>query len=540
MVSREQRLVITLATLALPAFAQQNPKAFYPDDPLWREPAPRPVKQVEKREVDDLYDFLLNSLVVPHREAKTVRHGAPKALNTNTLGEVPDSAWYTNRQRECRMTIEELKRGPGNTTPPSPAGAWRVTSAKSDGVTPGFVIEDEHKNRYVLKFDPPDFPELASAADVIGSKVFYALGYNTPENYIVHFRLETIEIPEGVMYRDSSGKKRPLTAAVLDDMLKPQPKGPDGTYRAMASRFIEGKLKGPFNYEGLRTDDPNDVVPHEDRRELRGLAVFAAWLNHHDTRSINSMDSLVVENGVPYLKHYLLDFGSILGSNGNGPKHPWSGHEYTIDNKAAALRVATLGFYTQRWERASYPKHTGVGLFDHRSFDPLSWKANYPNPAFLLMDREDAFWAAEQVAAFSDAEIRALVETGEYSDPRAADWITECLIKRRDKIAEAWFSKVLPLDNFRISDGKLVFEDLASARGIGTTREYTVRWASWDKNGGTAALPDTGAQVPAFGGDTKYLAATVACTGGDAGCGNPPTVYVRQCEKGLEVVGIDR
>ena len=62
---------------------------------------------------------------------------------------------------------------------------------------------------------------------------------------------------------------------------------------------------------------------------------------------------------------------------------------------------------------------TGAGLFDHWSFDPVAWKSDYPNPAFLLMDREDAFWAAKQVAAFSDAEIRALVETGEYSDPRA-------------------------------------------------------------------------------------------------------------------------
>jgi hypothetical protein len=276
MVSREQRLIITLAMLALPAFAQQNPKTFYPDDPLWREPAPRPVKQVEKREVDDLYDFLLNSFVVPRREEKLVRHGARKALDANTLGEVPDGAWYTNRQRECRMTIEELKRGPGNTTPPSPAGPWRIISAKSDGVTPGFIIEDERKNRYVLKFDPPDFPELASAADVIGSKAFYALGYNTPENYIVHFRLENIDIPRGVMYRDADGKKRRLTARVIEDMLKPQPKGPDGKYRAMASRFISGKLAGPFSYGGMRADDPNDIIPHEDRRELRGLGVFAA------------------------------------------------------------------------------------------------------------------------------------------------------------------------------------------------------------------------------------------------------------------------
>jgi len=196
--------------------------------------------------------------------------------------------------------------------------------------------------------------------------------------------------------------------------------------------------------------------------------------------------------------------------------------------------------YVPRWQRARFPKITGVGRLDYWSFNPATWKPNYPNPAFLLMDSEDAFWAAKQVAAFTDAEIRALVETGEYSDPRAADWITECLIKRRDKIANAWLSRVLPLDNFRIADGKLVFEDLGAGRGREKAREYTVRWASWDKNGATATLPDTGTRVPAFRGDTKYLAATVACASEDAGCGKPPTVYVRQCEKGLEVVGIDR
>src|SRR2546428_1053983 len=58
------------------------------------------------------------------------------------------------------------------------------------------------------------------------------------------------------MWRDPSGRKHPLTERVLNDMLKSQPKGPDGAYRALASRWIEGDAVGPFSYRSARTDEP--------------------------------------------------------------------------------------------------------------------------------------------------------------------------------------------------------------------------------------------------------------------------------------------
>jgi hypothetical protein len=550
MVCQEQRFpvsrsvigaVLTLAVLSAPGIGQQSSKKFYPDDPLLKEPPPHPVKHVEKQDIDLLYDFLDNSFVTPRKEGRVAQRGSHPSLDVNTVGEVPDSPWYTNRHYLKRMSLEELKRGPGNATPPSSHGEWRVVSAKSNGVMPGFVIEDERKNRYVLKFDPPQYPELASAADVIGSKVFYALGYNTPENYIVNFSREKLAITKGIMWKDENGRKKPLTERVLDELLKPQPKSANGTYRAMASRWISGDIIGPFMYEGARTDDPNDTVPHEDRRELRALLVFASWLNHTDAKSINTLDSLVSENGVPYLKHYLIDFGSILGSGGTDAKLPWYGHEHVIDLKGMGVQMVTLGFDVPPWGRTNYPKLTGVGRLDYKSFDPMEWKSDYPNPAFLLMDSEDAFWAAKQVAALSDAEIRALVETGEYSDPRAADWVTECLIRRRDKIAQAWFSKALPLDRFRVVAGELTFDDLGASRDVGKQRQYTTRWASIGRSGRETPIADAlGPHVPVFGGDTRYLTATIGCTGSEARCEKQIRVYLRRGQTGPEVVGVDR
>ena len=537
MVSRKQ-LILILAVA--PVFAQPR---FYEDDPLAREPVPHTVKEVAIRKIDDLYSFLENSYVTPRREGREARRSPRRALDVNTLGEVPDNAWYTNRHAFRRLSIAELERGPGNSTPPSPGDSWRIVGAKTDGVTPGFIIEDRNGSRYMLKLDPPQHPELCSAADVIGSKLFYALGYNTPENYVVFFRRENLIIPAGVEYRDPEGRKRPLTEHVLSELLSGQRKSANGMYRAAASRWIGGEVVGPFSYRGVRTDDPNDTVPHEDRRMLRGLAVFSAWLNHHDSRSINTMDALVEEGGRRYLKHYLLDFGSILGSAGYAPKEPWIGHRYVIDQVGTAKGLMTLGFIPPRWARADYPKLMGVGLFDSRSFEPLSWKSFYPNPAFLMMDDADAFWAAKQVAAFTEDEIRAIVRTGKYSDPRAEAWIADCLIERRKKLIDAWFARVLPLDRFRLEGGRLAFDDLGVRYGVTEARDYRVEWSVFD-NSRQERIPITGASglaLPLPPAGTQYLAATISCrVGSREACPGALTVYLRRANSRIELVGIDR
>ena len=69
----------------------------------------------------------------------------------------------------------------------------------------------------------------------------------------------------------------------------------DGSYRTAAGRLLTGKVLGGFRYLGTRPDDPNDIVPHEHRRELRALRVFGAWTNLTDMKAGNTLDTVVTE-----------------------------------------------------------------------------------------------------------------------------------------------------------------------------------------------------------------------------------------------------
>jgi hypothetical protein len=534
MVQVQQRILRLAVLLPLCALAQRadiaEPK-FFPDDPLLREPPPLTIGKAFNREINDYYDFFQNTFFPPDKE-EIKHHTAGPSLAVNTLGEVPDSAWFTNRIGSRPMSIEELVRGPGDANPPAMDKPWTVISGKNEGITPGLVIRDSKGRKYFLKFDPKTNPEMASAADVVGSKFFYDLGYNGPENYIVRFTRNQLTVNEKSTYKTPDGKKRAMTARDVDDVLAKSPREKEGLYRGLASLTISGDIIGPFRYYGTRKDDPNDIVDHENRRDLRGLYVFAAWLNHTDSKSINSLDSVVEEDGRRFIKHFLIDFGAILGSDSFEAKNPRRGNVYVFDWPTAARQFLSIGFYVPAWMRADYPHLPEVGRFEYETFDPRNWRSNYPNPAFELHNSGDAFWAAKKVMAFSDDAIRAIVSTAQYGDPRAAEWLAKCLIERRNKIGRAFFEDVLPLDGFELSGGKLTFDDLAARYGFRKSPVYSVQWFEYDNR--------TDARTPIPGGATfdvprtqaSYLAARIQA----ADPRKTVTVYLHEdC-----VVGIDR
>jgi hypothetical protein len=147
-----------------------------------------------------------------------------------------------------------------------------------------------------------------------------------------------------------------------------------------------------------------------------------------------------------------------------------------------------------------------VGLFEWKTFDPETWRPEYINPAFHNALPDDTFWAAKQVMAITDDQIRWAVETGEYSNPAAREWVVECLIQRRNKIGRTFFAKVLPLDRFRVEANTLAFEDLGAKHGLYPARRYQPTWASFQNQ--------TGARMPVAGDSLSLPEAAVSAAPG--------------------------
>jgi hypothetical protein len=447
--------------------------------------------------------------------------GAPAAWNPDPFDEVVNSTWFTNRNAVRPLSPEEIHRGPQTGT--GPVAPLTVTSIKSEGVSPGFNVTDAEDQRWIFKFDPPEFDELASGAEVVATNLFWAAGYYTPENYIHYFdpaelileedpedplTVEFIEDSVVVAYSTNPGEgERELTMAVFQrHVLDRYPRTPEGRVRALASKFLEGTPKGPFDYMGVRPDDPNDVIPHEHRRELRGLYPMAAWLNHTDVKAGNSLDMFIESARSPegedapkigYLRHNLIDFGSTLGSSAVRPRTARHGLEYQFDAAAILLRLVTLGAYERPWqdiEEAPYPP--SIGYYSIDNYDPADWRSNSLNPAIINRTARDGYWGAKLVMSFTDEQLDAAVAAGQYTDPAAHAFLLGALKERRDATGRYWFREVSPLHRPRVEGGALVFDDLW-IRSFGGPAGY--RWKlEWDASdpdielGGTtnaAAIP---------------------------------------------------
>jgi hypothetical protein len=533
---------LPLAAAALTAWAVAPATAvaprFFPDDPIAIDLESQDARDVQPR--------------FPVGQAENIEIVAAlggrggRALNLNTIDEVPDSSWFTNR------IATDLSAGAQAPASESPApGTWTILAGESDGTIPRLTARDARGGLYALRFDRASNPEMTTGADAVATRLVHALGYHTALNVLTHVRAHELAIGAHAPVKDGSGRRRMMTRVDLEILLAGAARNADGRYRVIASRLPEGRDLGPFKFSGIRRDDPNDLFPHEHRRELRALRVVCAWLNHDDDRSLETRDVLVDHGGRRVVRHHLVDFGSTLGSGAARPGATRARNPYAWIARSKLWTTLTLGFWVRPWDGVTYPDVPSVGPFEAVSFAPARWTPRYRNVAFDRTRADDEFWAARRIAAISDEAIRTAVRAGEYSDPRAEAYLTEVLIARRDAVARVWLNGVLPLAGCTLRpDGRVTCVNVAvDAKAAEPADSYRVVWHRFDNR--TESAEPVGEEsvvlTPAFTApptlleNSEFIMAEIQARHPRfASWAWPIQVYFRRTAGGWRTVGLDR
>jgi hypothetical protein len=270
---------------------------------------------------------------------------------------------------------------------------------------------------------------------------------------------------------------------------------------------------------------------------LRGLRLAAAWIDHDAARSVNTMDALVEEKGLNFVRHYQFDFDATLGAGSYRPNNPRSDGEYLFTWRNATLQFLTFGAYVPPWALSKYPDIPSIGRFGSERFQPDRWVPEYPNPAFVNALPDDDFWIARQIMSITDDDLQVIVSAARYSDPGAPMYVAECLARRRDKIGRYAFARVLPLDRFMVQSSRLVWQDLSAQYGFGGSGPIKVEWFDFNNATGAATpLPGaTGTWIPSA--DGPYLLARLTQMNAPS---HVVSVYIRRSGASTEIVGVER
>ena len=276
-------------------------------------------------------------------------------------------------------------------------------------------------------------------------------------------------------------------------------------------------------------------------------------MNHVDSKSINTLDTLIEQDGKTVVRHNLLDFGSTLGSAGVFPREAFEGSEYLVEGKKTLLGMPTFGFYIKDWRTMPVYRARSVGAFpiDHSDWDPEKWKPRYGNSAFRSARLDDKFWAALRLQAFTDEMLTAVPRVGQFSDPESEQMLAKFLIDRRTAIVRRYLSAVNPVVDLALDASGLRFRNAAvDANVAAAPAEYVVQWLRFDNvTGATTPIATTKAagtstsipvpqNLPAAA--ASYIRAEIAAIGGPESWTSPAHAYFVREAGGWRLVGFER
>jgi hypothetical protein len=460
-----------LLVAAIVLFACAQPvRRFSAREPMLVDPDTTPFLPKPKvRKAPQIWDTIDNTFFLPLVDTLAVRQ-ARRARNVNALDEVPDSSWFESRIDQVSGDVAAFLRGACEGEPPDPNGPWTVVSGKPDGANPGFQMKDATGRRYFFKPDDKRGGGRQSTADLFGTRVHHAAGFYTACTHVIYIHPSAFTIAPDAKAENFVGDKVPFTQEMLQKTLDYGIKNAAGEVRAGLSQFLPGKPLGPWSDFGVRDDDPNDVIPHEDRRELRGSYIFGAWLGHYDAREQNSLDmwQAPTDDAPGYIKHFQLDFGDCLGS-----MSAWDrvsrrrGHAYEIEWSVAFAELVTLGLLPRPWRDPQLsPAGPVLGYFNVEDFTPDRYRTAYPFGPYARVTEADAAWGARILARITPEMVRALLAAAQLPDKVMERELEHVLLGRRDKLLRRFLARLSPLARPRIAGDRLCVVDARVEGGV--------------------------------------------------------------------------
>ena len=279
---------------------------------------------------------------------------------------------------------------------------------------------DAKGDTWFLEFDPPYFAEGATGAVAVATKIFWALGYNQVESLLTTFdpkNASTID-PKATM---RAARPAPGHRFTQDDIERDPRAGarrsPTEHTASSPGGCCPARFSAASATTGTRPDDPNDIVPHEHRRELRALRVFGAWTNLTDLKAANTLDTLVdgerphARQALPAGRRFDVRHVQRHARMGSELRALLPGRHHAEAPVLARVRAEPVA---DRRLRTSTPS---IGKFEGDRVRSAKWRPQTPTTAYMEMRDDDAFWAARRVAAFTDELISAAVHTGRVQRP---------------------------------------------------------------------------------------------------------------------------
>jgi hypothetical protein len=385
------------------------------------------------------------SEVYLHRPIRGTLDLAPisPAGDVNSLDEVPTSSWFTPRD----VDVGVMARGPEGPGPPRPP--FTVLSDDARAVSSsGFSVSDALGQRYEMLIDPPDRPEMRTGAAAIAARLTWALGLNTFPVYVTMVRPEHF-------WRSEAGTPD------VPAMLTRGAPAVSGSYRVAALAMPSSVWIGYALESGTRGDDANDAVPHEDRRTLRSLNVFASWMALSGLGPPKTMDRYLGAPGEGHVVHFFTGLDDALGADdivrvtdlppGQGGGSP-------------LVRLITLGLAPNPPPRPTQVEIPALGQLGP-DVDPSGFKPSIPYEPADRLTPADGYWAAKRIAALSSAHIALAIEGGKITDPRARRAIQSALEARRERVIRHWFERVTPVELTKLEGTRLELRDQAIRHG---------------------------------------------------------------------------